>query len=450
MASTIKSNTVTNSTGSTLTLGESGTTVTLACGATQSGFGRTGTVDWCTTAKTSTFTAVSGKGYFVNTCGGAITVNLPAGTAGDIIGLKDYAGTWATACKAITIAPNGSEKIGGGNDSDPSISTEGASLLLVYVDGTQGWLSTDYSVTPSPSGTENFICASGGTPSQFGDYEIRTFTGSGTFQVNSLATAPANDIIDYVVVAGGGGGGSGTSGGSGGGGAGGYRSFTCQPVTVATYPVTIGGGGVGAPPGANPVPKGTSGSTSTFRCNSSAGGGGGGSQDSAPGIDGGSGGGGGYNSGSGGSGNTAPVSPPQGNNGGAEANPGCNGGGGGGATTVGASNTGTDVSPGGSGADISPLYGTGVGVSGLVAGGGGGGGYNAIGVSPGGPGGGGNGEGGGSPTSPTSGNATATDGTANTGGGGGAAASQVGGSIGPSFTIGAGGSGVVIIRYKRQ
>ena len=106
--------------------------------------------------------------------------------------------------------------------------------------------------------------------------------------------------------------------------------------------------------------------------------------------------------------------------------------------------------PGGAGADISPLYGTGVGVSGLVAGGGGGGGYNAIGVAPGGPGGGGNGEGGGSPTSPTSGNATATDGTANTGGGGGAAASQVGGSIGPSFTIGAGGSGVVIIRYNRQ
>jgi len=42
--STIKVNTVTKRTGSTLTLGESGTTVTLACGATQTGFGRTGTV----------------------------------------------------------------------------------------------------------------------------------------------------------------------------------------------------------------------------------------------------------------------------------------------------------------------------------------------------------------------------------------------------------------------
>ena len=78
MASTIKSNTVTNATASTLTLGESGTTVTLACGATQSGFGRTGTVDWCTTAKTSPLTAVSGKGYFINTTSGAITMNLPS------------------------------------------------------------------------------------------------------------------------------------------------------------------------------------------------------------------------------------------------------------------------------------------------------------------------------------------------------------------------------------
>ena len=44
--------------GSTLTLGGSGTAVTLACGATQTGFGRTGTVDWDTTPKTATFTAV--------------------------------------------------------------------------------------------------------------------------------------------------------------------------------------------------------------------------------------------------------------------------------------------------------------------------------------------------------------------------------------------------------
>ena len=51
--STIKVNTVTTRSGSTLTLGESGKTVQLATGASQSGFGRTGTVNWVTTKKDS-------------------------------------------------------------------------------------------------------------------------------------------------------------------------------------------------------------------------------------------------------------------------------------------------------------------------------------------------------------------------------------------------------------
>ena len=76
--------------GSTLTLGGSGTAVTLACGATQTGFGRTGTVDWQTTIKTGDFTATSGEGYFVNTTSGAITVTLPASpSVGDIVAIKD-------------------------------------------------------------------------------------------------------------------------------------------------------------------------------------------------------------------------------------------------------------------------------------------------------------------------------------------------------------------------
>ena len=52
--------------GTTITLGASGDTVSLACsGASQSGFGRTGTVDWQTgSIKTATFTAASGEGYF--------------------------------------------------------------------------------------------------------------------------------------------------------------------------------------------------------------------------------------------------------------------------------------------------------------------------------------------------------------------------------------------------
>ena len=72
----------------TVTLGRCGGTVSLASGATQSGFGRTGTVDWETTPKVtgdSPVTAVSGPGYFLHTPGGAIPINLPAGSAGAIV-----------------------------------------------------------------------------------------------------------------------------------------------------------------------------------------------------------------------------------------------------------------------------------------------------------------------------------------------------------------------------
>ena len=106
--STVKVNTIDKRTGSTLTLGGSGTAVTLACGATQTGFGRTGTVNWCTTAKTSPLTVASGNGYFINTAGGAITVTLPSSpSAGDIVAFKDYANTWDT--NAVTIGRGGSK-----------------------------------------------------------------------------------------------------------------------------------------------------------------------------------------------------------------------------------------------------------------------------------------------------------------------------------------------------
>ena len=80
--SKIEVNTVDVQCGSTLTLGSAGKTVTIASGASTSGMGRTGTVDWQTTVKTSGFTAVSGEGYFCNTAGGTFEMDLPAGSAG--------------------------------------------------------------------------------------------------------------------------------------------------------------------------------------------------------------------------------------------------------------------------------------------------------------------------------------------------------------------------------
>ena len=87
--------------------------------------------------KTSTFTAVAGEGYFIDTTSGAIQMDLPAGNIGDEVSFIDYAGTFDT--NALTIDQNGSEKIAG--STDPlTVSTERAANTLVYVDSTQGWL----------------------------------------------------------------------------------------------------------------------------------------------------------------------------------------------------------------------------------------------------------------------------------------------------------------------
>ena len=97
MASEIKVNNIKRATGTTITLGESGDTVALACGATSTGFG-SACMSWCAAIKSTGFTAVAGKGYFVNTCGGGVTVTLPASaTQGDTIELKDYKRTWGTS-----------------------------------------------------------------------------------------------------------------------------------------------------------------------------------------------------------------------------------------------------------------------------------------------------------------------------------------------------------------
>ena len=87
--------------------------------------------------KTSTFTAVAGEGYFVNTTSGVITMNLPAGSIGDEIAFADYAGTFDS--NTFTVSANGSEKILG-STADLTVSVERAANTLVYTDGTQGWL----------------------------------------------------------------------------------------------------------------------------------------------------------------------------------------------------------------------------------------------------------------------------------------------------------------------
>jgi len=452
MTSTIKVNTITTESGSTLTIGGCGKTVALASGASQTGFGREGSVNWQTgSLKTTTFTAVSGEGYFINQ-GSAITMNLPAGSAGAIVAVSDYARNFATY--NLTVSPNGSEKIGG-VAADATLNVNGQAATFVYVDSTKGWINVQ-NAEDTETGT-SFVTATGGTVTTSGDFKIHTFTGPGTFCVSAISTTSAENTVGYVVVAGGGGG---SLNGSGGGGAGGYRegrnapidNFTASPLvanaptnavtlTASAFPITVGAGGTGV--SASPF-IGGSGANSVFSTITSAGGGGAGSRSSSPrdAAAGGSGGGGGGacgagTGGSGGAGNTPPVTPSQGNAGGTANGPSGThaGGGGGGATAVGANAPGansTPAGPGGAGA-TSSITGSPV----ARAGGGGGAGRSSPGCSGGGAGGsGGGGEGAGHGT-------TLSNGTANTGGGGGGAE-----FLGPAG--GSGGSGVVIIRYKFQ
>ena len=86
---------------------------------------------------TSNTTMVAGRGYFVNTTSGAITMTLPSSASqGDTIQIIDYAGTADT--NNITIGRN-SHKIQG-DSADLTVSTERAAFSLVYADATQGWL----------------------------------------------------------------------------------------------------------------------------------------------------------------------------------------------------------------------------------------------------------------------------------------------------------------------
>ncbi|MHA1968685.1 MAG: putative Ig domain-containing protein, partial [Candidatus Hodarchaeales archaeon] len=278
-----------------------------------------------------------------------------------------------------------------------------------------------------------YVVASGGSTSTSGDFKIHTFTSPGTFSVSQAGNAFGSNSADWLIIAGGGGGGGGTAGA---GGAGGYRinypnpGTGGTPVSVTSYPVSVGGGG-GAP-----NTSGSNGSSSSVFGFTSSGGGGGGDRDSnQAGKSGGNGGGGGGSDGGqigAGSGNSPPVSPSQGNPGGNGRGGagGSAGGGGGGINDGGSSSPSSTI--GGPGGQGSPST---ISGSNVTRGGGGGGGAHAPSGGSGGSGGGGNGAG------PGGG---AQSGQSNTGGGGGGAGGMAGRGGG------SGGSGIVIIRYKYQ
>ena len=433
--------------GSSIALGASGTTNNFF-------------IDWqskVTSDGSTVTTMVAGKGYIIDNSSAAGIVKLPASASiGDLVVIKDYAGNFGT--NNLTIQRN-SHKIQGVTNNS-IITTNRATVKLVYVDATNGWLYVD----EHNIGTlvPQFIEATGGTVTTSGNFKIHTFTGDGNFVVSQIGNplgGPNN--ASYLVVAGGGGGGAIAGGGGGGGG---FRegkdsadSYSVSPlvapaglpVSAQTYPITVGAGGTGTPGPTGTATPGGDGSNSVFSTITSTGGGGGGSQSN--GRDGGSSGGGGHPNTSEGSGNTPPTSPPQGKSGGG-GNP-VSGGGGGGATDPGGGGnpgTGSPYSGGGPGGDgagtaINPAVGT-PGPCGSLRyfSGGGGGGSTADSLSnPTGAGGigggqiGGNGQGWPGPSGA---------GTANSGG----AAGGGGYTPGVNNQAAAGGKGIVVIRYKFQ
>ena len=401
--SEVKVNKISPRSGTTVTLGDSGDTVTIPSGATinnqgtATNFGATGSASWSTTVITADpGPGVAGVGYFTDTSGSAFNVTLPASpSAGAVIAVADYANNWGT--NAVTLLRNGSNIEG--NASDFICNTKGAAVTFVYVDATKGWVVTD--------------------------------TG------NSTDVFQQTIDIHYTIVGGGGGGGSTyspnvTSGG--GGGAGGFlTNFGSTALTLGsgiTYTITVGTGGAGA---ATSAALGTNGGNSVITGTgvsiTATGGGAGSSSTGANGADGGSGGGGGATK-SGGSGNTPSTTPSQGNDGGSGGSTGnYGGGGGGGAAAVGANGTGTNGGNGGNGSSNS-ITGSAV----TYAGGGGGGNYNGGTVGSGGTGGGGN--------AGANSGAVGGNGTDGLGGGGGGASYN----SGSHYAGGDGGNGVVIVR----
>jgi len=425
----------------TVQLGDSGDTITIPAGATitnsgtQTGFGRTGAVDWQTTKKTGDFTAANGEGYFVDTGSGVVTATLPAApAAGSIVAIKDYDGNFGT--NKCTVARNGVNIRGAASDFTLAQNNSGATFI--YVDATEGWQV--FADGSDADVTETFISASGGTESNCGDFRVHKFTGPGTFTVSCIAGSPANNEVSYMVVAGGG------AAQDAGAGAGGYRerksgvdTYTASPLDGATpitvtaqgYPITVGAGATHTP--GNNSPGARTGNPSVFGPITSSGGGAGCTACTGtpqPTYTRGGSGGGQRNQPGAGNGNYPPVSPAQGNPAG-NSNPSCGNGaaGGGGAATAGVNYPGTRM--GGTGT-TSSISGTPTGYAG------GGSGANPTGSE--------------TPREPTgTGGASRHPGpkpapgpqcgVVNTGGGGGGVWCG---------TNGSGGSGIVIIRYKRQ
>ena len=321
-----------------------------------------------------------------------------------------------------------------------------------------GYFEGQGDIYNAPGAAAQGIVATGGVVSDYTQsgavYRAHVFTSSGVFNVSDIGEY--GGVVDYLIVAGGGSGGY-----EGGGGAGGFRTnvsghplATGNPawtVTATSYAVTVGGGGA---TGKAFGEMGTNGTDSSVNGIISKGGGRGGKHNTVPSSPGGSGGGSfssntaigyGYNPST-----PSPVVPnipsphpygiTQGNNGAPNAGGGGGAGGAGASGPGGKGGLGARIDIAGPSADPSPIGtpgpGSGAAATGYLAGGGSGA-SPANGSVDAGPDGGGGGKG-----YNTGFSNPEIHGVAGTGGGGG------GLWQGNNGALGAGGSGIVVIRYQ--
>ena len=291
--------------------------------------------------QTSSFTAVAANAYPVNTTAGPITVTLPASpSAGNIVQLTDYAGTWGT--NFVTVNGNGSNI--SGLSTSLSLVKKRESVALVYIDSTQGWI---------------------------------------VYSIGSVLPYQ----VSYLIVAGGGSGGASStaSSGGGGGGGGGVLTGSVGLDLGTTYSITVGAGGASLT--GSPYYGNSGSNSSAFGLNAIGGGGGGGTSGAI--VAGRSGGSGGGAANYLGTGTAGSGTVGQGNTGGAisgtQGSPNYPSAGGGGASATGGNVTSTTVGGTGGAGLASTITGSSV----TYAGGGGGATYNGGTPGAGGAGGGG-------------------------------------------------------------
>lgn len=402
-----------------------------------------------------------------NADGNSGTVNTGGG-AGAIYDGANVLRTGASGGSGIIILRYADPAPDGFDAGNPSSVYGGETINLVFYHAASSAASATVSYTITGVTTSDIMGASltGNFTLINGQYlvsiptkpklsETKTLTISALTYSTSVTINPGVQAR-YLIVAGGGGGGSNMGGG---GGAGGYLAGTNLALTQPSYTITVGAGGAGATAGAD-GPAGSNGQNTTALGLTAIGGGGGASDHDSASFPAGNGG-----SGGGGSGGRQSLASYGGLPGTGTAGQGFNGAasgvtwypGGGGGSAAAAIQTGSLQADGGAGTlnDIT-------GVNLYWAGGGAGAGYSTFGGNGGIGGGGGgaprqsaattNGTGGGSALNAGS---AAEIGTLNaqTNKRGGAAGANTGsgGGGGSHFNLtndgGAGGSGIVVVRY---